>query len=53
MIGTRFYPLKEVKRNKAGLWYVYRSLLSKAQLESLTVVINQEVQVIKGEDVPF
>jgi hypothetical protein len=53
MIGTRFYPLKEVKQNKAGLWYVYRSLLSHPQLVSMTVVINQEVQVIKDEDVPF
>lgn len=53
MIGNRFYPLKEVKQNKSGLWYVYKSLLSTAQLESMTVVINQEVQVIKDEDVPF
>lgn len=53
MIGNRFYPLKEVKQNKAGLYYIYDRLKSKAQLEFMAVVINQEVQLIRDKDLPF
>lgn len=52
-IGNRYFPLKEVKQDKRGLYYVYKSLLSKAQLECMTVVIDKEVSLIKDEDVPF
>lgn len=53
MIGNRFYPLKEVNRNKSALWYISDRLKSKKQLESMTVVIDKEVQLIRDADVPF
>jgi hypothetical protein len=53
MIGTRFYPLKAVKQNKSGLYYISDRLKSKKQLEFMTVVIDKEVQLIRDADVPF
>lgn len=51
-IGNRFYPLKKVGKYKE-LYYVGKTLKSKAQLESMTVVIDKEVSLIRDSDVPF
>jgi hypothetical protein len=57
MIGLRFYPLLEIKLRKVGnkdgyLLYGnrYKSL---KQIESMAVVIDKEVQLIKDKDCPF
>jgi hypothetical protein len=57
MIGKRFYPLLEIKLRKVGnkegyLLYGnrYKSL---KQIESMAVVIDKEVQLIKDSDCPF
>jgi hypothetical protein len=57
MIGFRFYPLLEIKLRKVGnkdgyLLYGnrYKSLI---QIESMAVVIDKEVQLIKDSDCPF
>ncbi len=57
MIGSRFYPLKEISIIKVGNKQGYnlhgKKRLSFAQVESLLMFINVEVQNIKDSDVPF
>jgi hypothetical protein len=52
MIGTRFYPLKECATYDKGV-FLGSKRKSFDQLESMTVVIDKEVSVIKDKDVPF
>lgn len=54
MIGDRFYPLKKVGVYKArNLFYIAGKLRSIEQLKSKTVVINQEITIFEGDDMPF
>ena len=57
MIGKRFYPLKEVPiikvGNKRGYNLYRKKRLSFAQVESLLMFINIEVQDISDDEMPF
>ena len=54
MIGGRFYPLKKAGVYKARhLFYINGKLRSLAQLQSKTVVIDKELQLITDDDCPF
>jgi hypothetical protein len=54
IIGDRFYPLHKVGVYKArNLYYINGKLRSLKQLESMTVVIDKEVQLVRDEDCPF
>lgn len=52
MVKNRFYPLKPVGKYK-DLFYINCKLKSLAQLKSMTVEINVDVEVIEDDDVPF
>ena len=51
-INKRFYGLKKVGKYKE-LFYINRKLKSIAQLKSMTIEINVDVEIIEDEDVPF
>lgn len=53
-INGKFYPLHKVGMfERRGLFYINRKLRSVKQLQSMTVVIDKEVQLIEDSDVPF
>ena len=55
-IGNRFMPLKELKLIKVGNKKGYnlnKKKKSLDQLESMSIFINQEIQLIKDKDCPF
>ncbi len=52
MIGQRFYPLKLCAKYEKG-YFLGAKRKSFAQLESMTVFIDKEVQQIKDKDCPF
>lgn len=52
MIGLRFYPLKECSKYDKG-FFLGAKRKSLKQLESMTIVIDKEVSVIKDSDCPF
>jgi hypothetical protein len=52
MIGTRFYGLKECAPWKDG-FILGANRKSASQLKSMTVVINEEIQIVQGDDLPF
>lgn len=52
MIGKRFYPLKECSKYDKG-YFLGKDRKSFKQLQSMTVFIDKEVQIIKDSDCPF
>ena len=52
MIGQRFYPLKECGKYDKG-YFLGAKRKSLEQLESMTIVIDKEVSIVKDSDCPF
>lgn len=52
MIGKRFYPKKKCAKWNDG-YFLGSDRKSKAQLKSMTVVIDKEIQEIESSDCPF
>lgn len=53
MLGKRFYPLLELNKWKDKGYYIARQKKSFKQLKSMTIFINQKIEVIESEDLPF
>ena len=56
MIGKRYYPLKKLKKTCVGVSVGYRLSNDKKsmnQLQSMTIFINQKIDNINDNDLPF
>ena len=53
MIGKRYYPLLELTKWSNKGYHIGKVKKSFAQLESMTIFIDKEIQQIKDSSCPF